>query len=66
MTVREFIDAFVCGYQKTVVVKFIYEDTDARVYYNGDPTQIEMSEDVKNMTVTSVIARGNALYICAK
>lgn len=66
MTVREFIDAFVCGYQKTEVVKFIYEDTDAEVYYNGDPIQNGLSEEVGNMTVTSVMAKGNRLYICAK
>ena len=66
MTVREFIDAFVCGYQKTVVVKYIYEDTDAQVYYNGDPIQNELSEEVGNMTVTSVLAKGDILYICAK
>lgn len=66
MTVREFIDAFVCGYQKTEVVKYIYEDTDAQVYYNGDPIQNELSEEVGNMTVTSVLAKGDRLYICAK
>lgn len=66
MTVREFIDAFVSGYQKTEVVRFLYEDTDAQVFYNGDPIQNEMPEEVGNMTVTSVMAKGNMLYICAK
>lgn len=66
MTVREFIDAFVCAYQKTEVVQFLYEDTDAQVFYNGDPIQNELPEEVGNMTVTSVIAKGNRLYICAK
>ena len=66
MTVREFIDAFVCGYQKTEVVQFLYEDTDAQVFYNGDPIQNELPEEVGSMTVTSVMAKGNTLYICAK
>lgn len=66
MTVHEFIDAFVCGYQKTEIVQFLYEDTDAQVFYNGDPIQNELPEEVGNMTVTSVIAKGNRLYICAK
>lgn len=66
MTVREFIAAFVCGYQKTEVVQFLYEDTDAQVFYNGDPIQNGLPEEVGNMTVTSVMAKGNTLYICAK
>ena len=66
MTVRDFIDAFVCSYQKTEVVQFLYEDTDAQVFYNGDAIQNELPEEVGNMTVTSVMAKGNTLYICAK
>lgn len=66
MTVHEFIDAFVSGYQKTEIVQFHYDDTDAQLFYYGNPIQNGLPEVVGNMTVTSVMAKGNTLYICAK
>ena len=64
MTVKEFIRSFMSAFQNFKVRRFDIEKNGSIVEYEGKPISDDMPEEVEDMTVHTVIAYKDFLYLC--